>query len=144
MKDLEITKGEYELIFHHYTTEPKRICVGIGVNEDVLGGSYKTMICDSILPETDAEYIEQAGRIETEMELFADAGNTAQKCGLLPSELLKQRDELKESLVKIMAICDDGLELNMSNYNHEDVNALNQTFVDIFLAVEAAIKSTEQ
>lgn len=28
--------------------------------------------------------------------LIADAGNTAQKCGLYPSELLKQRDELLE------------------------------------------------
>jgi hypothetical protein len=31
-------------------------------------------------------------------KLTADAGNTAQKCGLLPSELLKQRDELLERL----------------------------------------------
>lgn len=27
-------------------------------------------------------------------ELIADAGNTIQSCGLLPSELLKQRDEM--------------------------------------------------
>jgi len=33
-------------------------------------------------------------------ELIADAGNTAQKCGLLPSELLRQRDELKEELAE--------------------------------------------
>lgn len=31
-------------------------------------------------------------------ELFADAGNTIQSCGLLPSELLKQRDELRDFL----------------------------------------------
>ena len=35
-------------------------------------------------------------------ELIADAGNTAQKCGLLPSELLKQRDELKEALAEMI------------------------------------------
>ena len=32
--------------------------------------------------------------------LCADAGNTAQKCGLLPSELLQQRDELREALAE--------------------------------------------
>ncbi len=31
-------------------------------------------------------------------QLIADAGTTANKCGLLPSELLKQRDELIEAL----------------------------------------------
>ena len=31
-------------------------------------------------------------------ELLIDGANTAQKCGLLPSELLRQRDELKEAL----------------------------------------------
>lgn len=29
---------------------------------------------------------------------IADAGTTANKCGLLPSELLKQRDELRDAL----------------------------------------------
>ncbi len=31
-------------------------------------------------------------------KLIADAGTTANKCGLLPSELLKQRDELLKAL----------------------------------------------
>ena len=35
--------------------------------------------------------------------LCADAGNTAQKCGLLPSELLQQRDELREKLSEAIA-----------------------------------------
>ena len=34
-------------------------------------------------------------------DLIADAGNTALKCGLLPSELLKQRNNLREALVKL-------------------------------------------
>ncbi len=37
------------------------------------------------------EFIENA-------KLIADAGNTIQSCGLLPSELLKQRDELKHRI----------------------------------------------
>ena len=34
-------------------------------------------------------------------KFIADAGNTAQKCGLLPSELLEQRDELLRVLNQI-------------------------------------------
>lgn len=34
--------------------------------------------------------------------LIADAGTTANKCGLLPSELLRQRDELREIAEKIL------------------------------------------
>lgn len=49
-----------------------------------------------------AEKIVICGRIEIankkDAELIADAGNTAQKCGLLPSELLQQRDELRVAL----------------------------------------------
>ena len=34
-------------------------------------------------------------------ELFADAGNTIQSCGLLPSQLLKQNNEMRAFLNKI-------------------------------------------
>lgn len=34
-------------------------------------------------------------------KLITDAGNTYQKCGLLPSELLEQRDELLQTLKQI-------------------------------------------
>lgn len=35
-------------------------------------------------------------------ELFLDAGKTANECDLLPSELLKQRDELLHSLTRAL------------------------------------------
>lgn len=42
-------------------------------------------------------------------ELICDAGNTFQKCHLLPSQLLQQRDELMEALKQkdnyILALC---------------------------------------
>ena len=40
-------------------------------------------------------------RWEDNAKLICDAGNTYQKCGLLPSELLKQRDELLQTLQQI-------------------------------------------
>ena len=35
-------------------------------------------------------------------ELLIDGANTAQKCGLIPSELLQQRDELREALADMV------------------------------------------
>jgi hypothetical protein len=43
---------------------------------------------------------DETNEAEANMQLCCDAGNTAQKCGLLPSELLQQRDELKEALAE--------------------------------------------
>jgi len=44
----------------------------------------------TLVPQTTEE-------AEANAELIADAGTTANKCGLLPSELLAQRDELLEA-----------------------------------------------
>ena len=63
--------------------------------------------------------------------LIADAGNTAQKCGLLPSGLLRQRDELKEALEQIIII----------NQNSRIFNSVSIAMTDI---AEAAIKNTER
>lgn len=38
---------------------------------------------------------------EANARLCVDAGNTYQKCGLLPSELLRERDDLREQVRKI-------------------------------------------
>lgn len=42
-------------------------------------------------------------------ELIADAGNTINKCGLLPSELLEHRNELIKSLKSMLYIFDRNL-----------------------------------
>lgn len=123
MKDLGITKGKW-----------------VGVD---YAGCYSLQIAP-FYGDKDLLDGDKTAEAEANMQLCCDAGNTTQKCGLLPSELLKQRDELKQKLSEIFAICEDGQELNISNYNHDDVSALNQTYVEIYLAVEAAIKSTEQ
>ena len=76
MKDLKITKGEWRIRADEHElyidTHDREICKSWS---------------NSIIAQND-------------MELIADAGNTAQKCGLLPSELLKQRDELREALAE--------------------------------------------
>jgi len=55
--------------------------------------------------ETDSAYIGEIGggyltldQYRAIGELLIDGANTAQKCGMLPSELLRQRDELMEAL----------------------------------------------
>jgi len=57
--------------------------------------------------ETDSAYIGEVGggyltldQYKAIGELLIDGANTAQKCGLLPSELLRQRDELREALAE--------------------------------------------
>lgn len=52
-------------------------------------------------------------------ELTVDAFNTIQSCGLLPSELLKQRDELRRMLEKIYQIEDSAFGLK--SFNVEDL-----------------------
>ena len=81
MKDLGITKGEW-------TPENYAGYILIQIGE----GYNKPNILD----------MEEVGeeQVRANMNLIIDAGNTAQKCGLLPSELLRQRDELKEELAE--------------------------------------------
>ena len=80
MKELGITKGEWK---------------------------YRDHFSDGIIEteETIIGHLMKWGSPEDELQanalLIADAGNTAQKCGLLPSELLQQRDELREALKNI-------------------------------------------
>lgn len=52
---------------------------------------------ESIIAHINAENVSPE-ECKANSELFADAGNTIQSCGLLPSELLKQRDELQAVL----------------------------------------------
>ena len=87
MKDLGITKGEWFWDGDPSNYDPEQeapwLLAGDKAEKIVIYGEIKiTNIKDA--------------------ELIADAGNTAQKCGLLPSELLKQRDELKEALVSMV------------------------------------------
>jgi hypothetical protein len=57
----------------HYKKEPKRICIGVGISEELEGGTYTQMICESILPDTDEEYIEKHDEIVKNMNLIAAA-----------------------------------------------------------------------
>ena len=66
-------------------------------------------------------------------ELLIDGANTAQKCGLLPSELLRQRDELREALQSLMG----GVR------GLPPLTAIAGTLEKQYKQAEAAIKSTE-
>lgn len=83
MKDIGITKGEWKSIFRNNHDR--------GVRSDK--GFICFMTMPSHYPNQDVRYDEELEECRHDAELIADAGNTAQKCGLLPSELLKQRDD---------------------------------------------------
>jgi len=70
---------------------------------------------------------------DADAELICDAGNTAQKCGLLPSELLQQRDELREAL-----------KLLMAGVNRlPPLTGIHGALENQYKIAEAAIKNTE-
>ena len=86
MKELGITKGEWFWDGDPSNYDPKKEAPWL-----VAGDRAENIV---IYGEIKIANIKDA-------ELIADAGNTAQKCGLLPSELLKQRDELLEALKEV-------------------------------------------
>ena len=85
-------------------------------------------------------------------DLIVDAGNTAQKCGLLPSELLQQRDELKDSLVDMVnQFAYRGTYEGRENMHPGGLSALEDAFAALGLSdpitlidFYAAIKKTER
>jgi len=83
--------------------------------------------------------------------LIADAGNTAQKCSLLPSELLRQRDELRSALFDMVdqfAYCfqtttTETLGTGGLSALEDAFSALGISDPITVLDFEAAIKNTE-
>lgn len=110
MKDLGITKGEW-----------------VGVD---YAGHYSLQVAP-FYGARDLLDEDKTNEAEANMKLCCDAGNTAQKCGLLPSELLKQRDELRLAL----------LDLWSWVHQIDDWSGVGDPPSE---RVEAAIKSTEQ
>jgi len=74
LSEFKGTKGNWQMIFNHYKKEPKKICTGVGVIEQVNDSSnYIEFICNSLLPKTDKEYLKQREQIEADMKLIASA-----------------------------------------------------------------------
>ena len=137
MKELGITKGKwYKDSISQY------------VFADM--GKIDIEICkvDRPIHNTDYRTKEEA---ENNTDLIVDAGNTAQKCGLLPSELLRQRDELKGALVDMVnQFAYRGTYEGRENMHTGGLSALEDAFAALGLSdpitvmdFEAAIKSTE-
>ena len=89
MSKLKITKGEWT--FKEFWKEKIIPAIIIRV------GKYKQSIT---LPFS--EWNTSGEEATANAQLICDAGNTSNKCGLLPSELLKQRNEMREILSDLM------------------------------------------
>lgn len=89
MKKLDITLGKYKL-GKHYSNIVSDVKTERPTYSDQNYESEKKYYGGFLI----AESIHK----KDESLLFCDAGNTYQKCNLLPSELLKQRNELLEAL----------------------------------------------
>ena len=87
MKELKITKGDWL-----FEIEESRV-VFENPNMDLWFKNF-----NNGFDSTKEEVLSNA-------KLIADAGTTANKCGLLPSELLEQRDDILKELDKINKLC---------------------------------------
>ena len=67
------TEGNWEVCFDEYMMEPKKICIGVGVVTRGENDSYTEYVCNSLLPNTDKEYIQLREHIEADMRLIAAA-----------------------------------------------------------------------
>ena len=85
-KELGITKGNVSVIAD--TTYPSLHQIWSNIGDKETFPTYIAKTCYAIQSEQNAN-------------LIADAFNTANKCGLLPSELLEQRVELLDALEKV-------------------------------------------
>jgi hypothetical protein len=100
MKKLNITKGEVFIQYNGHYHEVR------GINRlspYISVFSAKREDHPNLLEENICEQDEA----KANAELIADAFNTYNECQILPSELLKQRNELLEALVKINEMCAD-------------------------------------
>lgn len=96
MKDLGITKGDWKYEVKFGKNRP-RITVQIPIRQ-----GYSKEIILGTISEDDCTVSSCCCTEEhSNAKLIADAGTTANKCGLLPSELLDQREEMLEFLKTI-------------------------------------------
>ena len=84
MKDLKITKGGWEVLPNQRLSGLRKIVVK--------GKNTITLVATDFGSDDE---------LEADAKLIADAGTTANKCGLLPSELLEQRNELLDALKRV-------------------------------------------
>jgi hypothetical protein len=108
--------------------------------------------------ETDSAYIGEVGggyltldQYKAIGELLIDGANTAQKCGMLPSKLLRQRDELREALIDMVwQFAYEGTKNGKGVMYTGGLSALEGAFSALGLSdpitvedFEAAIKNTD-
>ena len=126
MKELGIKKGEW---IQHIVDETT-----VEINAE---GWYGMIVVYVATKDKDGN-INSSDKGWNNLKLVLDAGNTAQKCGLLPSELLRQRDELREALKQLV---------HLHGCEQEGLLSGQPTPEQWYKAVEraeAAIKNTEQ
>ena len=86
---------------------------------------------------------DETNEAEANMQLCCDAGNTAQKCGLLPSELLQQRDELREALGSAIKIIRCSHGIGMLEDEERAIWEIYSNHAPEMKKLKAAIKNTE-
>tara|TARA_R110002074_G_scaffold18159_2_gene59073 strand:+ start:979 stop:1350 length:372 start_codon:yes stop_codon:yes gene_type:complete len=83
--------------------------------------NYENVLIAELDIEITPPYIRNTGEAQYEnVNLICNAFNTIQKCDLLPSELLKQRDELLEAVKTIIIGMEWSMEIDSRNFSKSD------------------------
>lgn len=90
------TKGEW---IPQFFKGDINVCIGVMVKSK---NGYSQRICDTILPSTDEEYIEEREEIEANAKLIAEAGTVANETGKTPRQLADENKELLEALIELL------------------------------------------
>lgn len=82
-------KGKLSIIKMNYQNKPKEIIIGIGISEKINNGIYSNILFNTIIPETDKEYIKQHNQIKADCKHII-------KCWNMHDEMLEALTEISK------------------------------------------------
>ncbi len=132
-----------ELKNHHKATIHQAIlecCADVLDNEDVIYHQLHLGVSDPVNREESELHIRMADAAYSEYEKTMFTDDTIQSCGLLPSELLKQRDEMRQLLKNCLVKFDETLDCVKHS---EFENELTEDVVPLMADIEKLLNSTE-
>lgn len=66
------TPGPWKLVTLNYPQPPREVIIGVGVGDEIVDG-YSTVLFNTVLPDTDDEYIDEHEQIKANARLIAAA-----------------------------------------------------------------------
>ncbi len=110
MAENKHTDTPWEVKIDKFPNEPKEIVTGIGISQKIEGGTYWTMLFDTILPDSDEEYIKEHEEIKANAERivhcvnhFDEVVEVLKMCESLPVSVLRHYHKDGKSLQRMVS-----------------------------------------